>query len=100
MKSPREGSSACEAGILAQLLDSNDRRLGGGGLLLSQAVQRAEAEDEVAARNADDFASWEKASKGIKRGTIGGIVKGRNDHDFVGDVEVRVAGGEALAGEI
>jgi hypothetical protein len=84
-------------GILAQL---RLEELGAGGLLLGQAVKRAEAEDEIATGYAHNFAAGEKAGEGVEGYAIVGVIEGRNDDEFVGDVEIGVAGGEALVVEI
>ena len=68
-------------------------------LLLRQAVQRAEAEDEVDAVNADDLAVGEELGQGIEGDAVGRIVERRNEHEAVGDVEVGVAGRQPLAVE-
>src|SRR5260370_37848287 len=59
-------------------------------------MQRAEAEDQIAAGDADDFASGEQAGEGVESDAIVGIVERGDDDEFVGDVKIGVAGGEAL----
>ena len=72
----------------------------GRRLLLGHAVESAEAEDEVAAGDADDFAIGEKFGESVEGDAVVRIVEGGDDDDFVGDVKICVAGGEALAIEI
>src|SRR5277367_5761897 len=84
-------SSRCSSG-LASLSDAR--------LLLRHAVQRAEAEDEIAAGDPDDLASREESGESIESDSIVCIVECGDDDDFVGDVEIRVTGGEALAIEV
>src|SRR5713226_9574162 len=75
-------------------------RLQGSWLLLGHAVERAETEDEVAAGDAHDFAIGKQTGESIERDAIVRIVERRDDHDFIGDVEIGVAGGEPLTIEI
>ena len=63
-------------------------------------MEGAEAEDEVAAGDADDLAVWKQTRQLIQCDVIAGIVKSGDDYGFVGDVKIGVAGGEALAVEI
>src|SRR5215467_9774245 len=100
MKSPRQRMAPTEAGILSQLLDSGDGRLDGSWLLLREAVQCAEAENEIAAGDSHDLATRKEASQSIEGGAIGGVVKCWDDHDLICDIEVSVAGREALAREM
>src|SRR5215813_3334493 len=67
--------------------------------LLSHAVDGAEAENEVAAVHANDFAVEEILGEDIERDAVVRIVENRNKDKFVGDIEIRVAGGETLAVE-
>ncbi len=69
------------------------------GLLLGQAVEGAEAPDEVDGVDADDFAGGEAAGDGVEGVAVVGVVEGGDEDEVVGDVEVGVAGGEALAFE-
>lgn len=70
------------------------------GLLLGHAVERPQAEDQVAAGYAYHFAIWEEAGQGVESYAIVRVVEGGDDDESVGDVKVCVARGEALAFEI
>src|SRR5689334_20853947 len=61
-------------------------------LLLRQTMQCPEAEDQVAAIDADDLAVREDLGQCIEGDAVGRVVEGRNKDDPIGDVEVRVAG--------
>ena len=63
-------------------------------------MDRAEAEDEVAAINGRDGAAGEERGERVEREAVGGIVEHGHEDDLVGDVEIGVAGGKALAVEI
>src|ERR1700721_2893153 len=88
---PRESSFASRLVMRRSLSD---------GLLLRHAMERAEAEDEIPARYPYDFSAREKFGEGVESDPVVRIVERRDDDDFVGDVKIRVAGGEALAIEI
>src|SRR5260370_25083721 len=75
-------------------------RLQWSGLLLGHAMQRAEAEDQVAAGDADNFAAGEEAREGVEGDAIAGVVEGGDDDEFVGNVKIGVAGGQTLVIEI
>ena len=49
--------------------------------------------------DADDLAVGEELGQGVQGDPIGGVVEGGNQDEAVGDVEVGVAGGQALAVE-
>src|SRR5215475_2273928 len=68
--------------------------------LLRHAVNCAEAEDEVAAIDTDDFAVKEIFRDDVERDAIVWVVEDRDENEFVGDVKVCVACGKALAVEI
>ena len=70
-----------------------------GGFLLGEAVEGAEAPDEVDGVDADDFAVGEAGGDGVEGVAVVGVVEGGDEDEPVGDVEVGVAGGEALAFE-
>src|SRR5215475_10353141 len=59
----------------------------------------AEAKDKVAAVDADDFAAGEMFGDRVEGDAVIGIVKNRDEDEFVGDVEIGVAGGKTLAVE-
>ena len=82
------------------LLLGDSQPLSVARLLLGHAVESAEAEDEIAAGDADDFAAGEKTGEGVECDAVVRVVEGGDDHEFVGDVEIRVAGGETLVVEI
>src|SRR5579871_19159 len=71
-----------------------------GGNLLGHAVDGAEAKDEIAAVNARYFTPGKVLGDDIERDAIVGIVKNRNKDEFIGNVKVCVAGGQAKALEI
>src|SRR5882762_5888739 len=58
--------------------------LGRTWLLLGHAMNCAEAQHQITACNADDFAVWEQAGKNVYSGAVVRIVEGWNQHDFVG----------------
>ena len=60
-------------------------------------MQRAQAEDQIDAVDADNLAVGEELGQGVERNAIGGVVERGNQNEAVGDVEVGVAGGQALA---
>ena len=62
-------------------------------------MEGAEAPDEVYGVDADDVAVGEAAGYGVEGVAVVGIVEGGDQDEIVGDVEVGVAGGEALARE-
>jgi len=69
-----------------------------GGLLLGEAVEGAEAPDEVGAIDADDASVGEEVLQGVERGFVGGwIAIGWQENDVIGDIEIGVAGRETLA---
>src|SRR6266404_611581 len=70
------------------------------GLLLRQAMQRAEAEDKVAAGNANDFAAGKERGESVEGHAIVGVVERGDDDKFVGDIKIGVAGRKALIIEI
>ena len=84
-----------------------ESRSGGGGqgcwcscgLLLGHAVEGAEAPDEVGAVDAGDRAVGEAVGEGVEGDAVVGVVEGGDEDEAVGDVEVGVAGGQALAFE-
>jgi hypothetical protein len=76
------------------------RRSLSDGLLLRHAVEGAEAEDQVTAGDADYFAVREELGEGAEGVAIVRIVERGDDYEFIGNVKVGVAGGEALAIEI
>ena len=47
--------------------------------------------------DADDFAVGEAVGDDVERVAVVAIVEGGDEHEAVGDVEVRVAGGKSLA---
>src|ERR1035438_1137780 len=69
------------------------------GLLLGEAVEGAEAPDEVNGVDADDFACGEAGGDDVEGAAVVRIVEGGDDDERVGDVEVGVAGGQTLAFE-
>src|ERR1700730_6283108 len=69
------------------------------GLLLGEAVEGAQAPDEVYGVDADDLAVGEAARDDVEGVAVVAVVEGGDEDERVGDVEVGVAGGEALAFE-
>src|SRR5215470_13393570 len=86
--------------IVAQGARNANRVNSLGGLLLCHAVDGAKAEDEIAASNADDGAIGKESGERVECFAIVGIVERGNEYKFVGNVEVRIAGGKPLAVEI
>src|SRR5215475_12618510 len=84
-------SSRCSSGLAP---------LSGARLLLRHAVDGAQAEDQVAAGDGNDFASREEFGECVEGEAVAGIVEDGEKDDFVGDVEVGVGGGKALAVEV
>ena len=66
---------------------------------MGHAMDRAEAEDEVAAGNGDDLAIGEQAGEGGEGDAVIWVAEGGDEDDAVGDVKIGVACGKALAGE-
>src|SRR5687767_7007035 len=66
-------------------------------LLLRKTVQRAEPPHEIHGMNAGDRVPRKRFSDSVERDAVVGIVERRYKNSAIGDVEVRVAGGEALA---
>ena len=60
-------------------------------------MQGAESPDEIDGMDADDFAVGKKLGENFERDAVVGIVEGRHQDQAVGDIEVGVAGGKALA---
>src|ERR1700739_3415750 len=46
--------------------------------------------------DSDDLATREEVRKRVERDAVIGIIEGGNEHDSVRDVEIAVAGGQAL----
>src|ERR1017187_6801706 len=69
-------------------------------LLLGEAMEGAEAPDEVDGVDADDFAGGKAGGDDVEGVAILRIIEGGDEDERVGDVEVGVAGGEALAGKV
>src|SRR5579864_8587401 len=63
-------------------------------LLLGHAVQGAESEDQVAARDSDDFAAGEEFGEFVERNAIVRVVERGHDNEIVCNIEIRVARGE------
>jgi len=70
------------------------------GLLLREAVECPVPEYEIDGVYAYDRPVCEKLREHAECGPVTGIVKGRDDHARVGDVEVGVARREAYAVEV
>src|ERR1035437_5022884 len=69
------------------------------GFLLGEAVEGAEAPDQVDGVDADDFAVGEAGGDDVERAAVIRIIEGGDQDQVVGDVEVGVAGREALTFE-
>jgi hypothetical protein len=69
------------------------------GFLLGEAVEGAETPDEVDGVDADYFAVGEAAGDDVEGVAVVGVVEGGDEDETVRDVEVGVAGGEALVFE-
>ena len=69
-------------------------------MLLGDAVQGAEAQDEVAGVDWDDGEGGEELFEDFESGYVGGIVEDGDEYADVCDGEVGVTGGEALFAEI
>src|SRR5215510_13734625 len=90
-------------------LPSGERALGGSipggwtassrGLLLCEAVQRAESPHQIDSVNADDGMVGEYLSQNTEGDAVLRIVERGNEDRGVRDIEVRVAGGESPAVE-
>src|SRR5439155_19253618 len=68
-------------------------------LLLRHAVQRAEAEHEVAGVDADHRPRRKESGEDGERLPVADVVEGRDEDRRVGDIEVRVARRQPLAAE-
>ena len=66
-------------------------------LLLGEAVEGAEAPDEIDGVDADDVAGGEAGGEGVEGVAVVWVVEGGDEDALVGDVEVGVAGWQALA---
>ena len=62
-------------------------------------MEGAEAPDQIDAVDADDFAAGEDFSQNVEGYAVVGIVKGGDEDEAIGDVEVGVTGGQTLAAE-
>jgi len=69
------------------------------GFLLGEAVEGAQAPDQVDGVDADYFAVGEAAGDDVEGVAVVAVVEGGDEDERVGDVEVGVAGREALAFE-
>ncbi len=69
-------------------------------LLLRHAVDRAEAGDQLGARNSDDLAVRDRLAQDRERAGVAGAAEDRDQHDAVRDVEVRVARRAAVARDL
>jgi len=69
-------------------------------LLLGQAMERAEAQDEIHGVNAHDGAVLEQLAQDAKGHAIVRIVERGHENGVVGDVEVRVARRQAIILEV
>lgn len=69
------------------------------GLLLRQAVERAQAPHEIDRVDPHHRPIADQLGEHAQSSAIRGVVERRDDRRGVGHVEVRVAGGQALAGE-
>ncbi len=67
------------------------------GLLLGHAVKGAEAPDQVYGVDAYDVAGGEAFGDDVEGVAVVAVVEGGDEDEVVGDVEVGVAGGQALA---
>src|SRR5882757_10354426 len=74
-------------------------RLRSCGFLLGEAVEGAQAPDQVDGVDADDLAVGEAAGDDVEGVAVVAVVEGGDEDEAVRDVEVGVAGGEALAFE-
>lgn len=66
-------------------------------LLLSHAVQRAQAQHKIRAGDADHFAVRKELRQLVERHPVIRVVECGNQNEPICDVEVRVAGGKPLA---
>src|SRR5919106_2498936 len=60
-------------------------------LLLGHAVNRPQASDDFVAAQPDDLAIREQVLQDAQGFGVVGIIEYRNQHDLVGDVEIRIA---------
>src|SRR5260370_29264547 len=103
MRSPERGETMLEVRWVPHFSASERQSWKGSnrsGLLLRQAMQCAEAEDKVAAGNANDFAAGKQRSERVEGHAIVGVVERGDDDKFVGDIKIGVAGRKALIIEI
>jgi len=70
---------------------------GASGLLLTEAVQRSQAKNEIHAVDADDLTIGEELGQGVQRDPISGVVEGWYQDEAIGDVEVGVASRQPMA---
>src|ERR1019366_559962 len=69
----------------------------GRGVLLAQAMNGAEAPDQVRRRDANDAAAGQESGERRGRDGIGGGVEGRHHDCAISYIKVRVGGGQARA---
>lgn len=63
---------------------------------MGHAVHCAQSPDEISAVDAYDGTIWEEVPKNIQCDTIVRVVEGGHEYQAVGDIEVRIAGGQPL----
>src|SRR5256714_1133718 len=80
--------------------DAKEKRSASRGLLLGHAVNRAKSQDKIAAGDAHDLAPGKKSGQGVEGHAVVGVIKCRDEHEFVGNVEVGIARRQALIIEI
>src|SRR5579859_5188151 len=62
-------------------------------------MEGAEAPDEIDAVHADDIAAGENLGQNVEGEAVVAVVEGGHEDDAVGEVEIGVAGGDALIAE-
>ena len=73
--------------------------MAGHGLLLGEAMQCSQAEDQVDAVNTHDLAVREEGGQGIEGDAVVGVIEGGDEDDMVCDVEIGVASRQTLVVE-
>ena len=69
-------------------------------VLVAQAVDGAKPPDQIDGVDAHDVTFGEEVLQGVQGDSVVGIVEGRNEDRPVGDIEVRIAGGQAQTLEV
>src|SRR5260370_23501637 len=73
------------------------RSLRSGDVLLGHAVERAQAQHQIAAVNGSPAMVRKSASQCVQSSAVIGVVERGHQHQAVGDIEIRIARRQALS---